>query len=237
MTPTTRRPRAPLLVGALLFAAQPAFATFAPSLNLVPGDPDLQVNNLQAVYDTTNNGATGTLTLENGFGGAGNAPGSVLSGGSTVGSFNSLTYSGVLNLSNGALDTGSSNFFTITDTAPANDVILLDGTIFDFGVDPLSDTTGTFEMLVDLTTVDPSLQAFGFSADNDLSVIFNATNTNLAAGTGTMAAGWEEADFSFRTGDSSTSDNTAPAPAPGAVVLLGTGLVALRMVRRRRWLD
>jgi hypothetical protein len=235
MTSTTRRPRAaraPLLVGALLVGAQPAFATFAPSLNLEPGDPDLQVNLLQAIYNTTDNGTTGTLTLQNGFG-AGFAPGSVLSGGSTVASYNNLTYSGVLNLSNGALDTGSSNLFSITDTEPATDVILLGGTIFDFGVDPLSDTTGTFEMLVDLTTVDSSLQAFGFSADNDLSVIFNATNT----GGGDMTAGWELAESPFQSGNSSNSDNTAPAPAPGAVVLLGTGIIALGLVRRRRRLD
>jgi hypothetical protein len=193
----------------LLSAAGPALATFAdfPPLGLEKGVPDLQVNNVELTF-TYNSGSDSVLSYSGSF-----APGGYFDGSGTTDYFVDFSSTINLDVTTGTLDTGLDNFLTITDSTTSD--VLLDGTIFSFGVTDLGGDEGTFEaeLTVDATSL-------GFGIGETLVFIYNAK--------GIDDADWFDADSDFTSSAlTSTLDVARAAPAPATLALVGFGLMLM----------
>lgn len=101
--------------------------------------------------------------------------------------------------------------------------LLLSANIFDFAIDPLSDTSGTFFFRLN-NTVSAASSQLGWDVPNDGQVIFNANTISNSA--------WADGAVAFTAGG--TADTGVRVPTPATIALLGLGLIGMRSLRVRR---
>ncbi|MCG6940455.1 MAG: hypothetical protein LJE69_04300 [Thiohalocapsa sp.] len=99
------------------------------------------------------------------------------------------------------------------------DTLLLGATIFDFSIEKLNDTSGTFFFRLSSTSSGAATE-LGWDVPANGQIILNATG---------LDTGWDSGTVAF-TGSGNAD---VGVPSPGTIALLGAGLLGLQRLRTR----